>query len=261
MLNMESQQLPNGHGSRKRGFKRWILGLAVFVLLTFTGLLITTMEVATNQGMGSPECSEPLPFVRPAYPGQAVFTARTLYVGPQYGFQSGHKIGRWAIAYVEHRYWGLPWWSSGLVVLSPGVFQEGVPYFVDGHRDYRFLPTVYIGPCNRTRPVNEADLDIKVLNAGPPKSGIRIINRVYRQPGDGTAQPVPGIKVQINGPSGSTFTNTDANGVYDVSGLPPGHYTIQIEHPTRRDRYESFDAERSSNLKAGDVWGRPVYSQ
>jgi hypothetical protein len=63
---------------------------------------------------------------------------------------------------------------------------------------------------DRTRPLNEADLDIKVLNAGPPKSGVRIINRVYRQPLDGTAQPDPGIKVQINGPGGSTFTNTDA---------------------------------------------------
>jgi hypothetical protein len=33
-------------------------------------------------------------------------------------------------------------------------------------------------------------------------------------------------------PSGTTFTTTDANGAYDVSGLPPGHYTIPMASPT-----------------------------
>ena len=261
MLNKRSQRLVNGHASSKRRFRRWILGLIVFVLVLLSGLLITTIEVATNQSMGSPECSEPLPFVRPTYPGQAAFTARTLFVGSKYGFRSGHNLGKWAVAYVGHRYWGLPWWSSGLVVLSPGIFEQGIDYFVDGHRAYRFLPIVYIGPCNRTRPLSEAVVDLKVLSEGPPKSGVRIINRAYRQATNGPAEPASGLTVQIKGPSGTTVTKTDANGIYDVSGLPPGRYTIQIENPNRRDKYEAYDAERSANLKAGDVWGRPVYSE
>jgi hypothetical protein len=71
----------------------------------------------------------------------------------------------------------------------------------------------------------------------------------------------PGVKVQIQGPNGSTFTVSDDHAIYDVSGLPPGRYTITIDHPDRRDLYEALGYERRAVLSSGEVAGRDVYSQ
>jgi hypothetical protein len=49
----------------------------------------------------------------------------------KYAFRSGHWFGPWAIAYVRDRYWGLSWWNSKIIVLSPGWFQEEEVYFVE----------------------------------------------------------------------------------------------------------------------------------
>lgn len=241
-----------------------LLGCMI-VLILLTSIAITTVVVAMRASAltSTIDCAERAPFVKPVFPKQTVFTARVVYV-PNYQSQQGRRFGPWGIAAVQHRYWGLPWWSSKIVFLTAGVFQQGEIYFVDGSRgalrSSHFLPIVYIGACTRTRPLNEALIDTRILDSGPPKSGGRIIGRSYRRDALGY-KLAPGVRVQIEGPNGSTFAVSDDHAVYDVSGLPPGRYTISIDHPDRRDLYEALGYERHGVLGPEEVGGRDVYSQ
>jgi len=249
---------------------RTLLFVCLALLLLLVGVAIATYEVVAHQPgpTAAIDCSEFPPSVQHTSPWQAVFTARVLHVShidSEYAIRSGHRFGPWAIAYVKHRYWGLPWWSSQVVLLAPDWYQEGETYFVSGERGWyphsKFLPVVYTGPCKIVLPLTEAAVYTRVLSQGPPRNGVRIIGRTYRRKPGGGDEPAPGMRVEIKGPSGSLFVTSDADAVYDMTGLPAGHYSIQIEHPSRRDQYEAFDYDRYANLVPGDVWGRPVYSQ
>lgn len=250
-------------------------GLPVFFLaflLLVGGYAIATYEVVMHTPGSSITCGPPPPYLKPLAPWQALFTARILYVGrvdSKSAMQSGHRFGPWAIAHVNHRYWGLPWWSSSIVVIAPGRFQEGEAYFVDGRVGWlphsRFLPIVSTPACNRTQALSEAVVDTRILNQGPPRTGVRIIGRTYRRRAAGGDErgyePAPGVRVEIKGPSGSMFVTSDSEAVYDATGLPPGHYSIEIDRPARMDRYMPFEYKCPENLAPGDVWGRPVFTQ
>lgn len=253
---------------RKR-LARNLLLLCLGLLFLLVGIVIATYEVVMHIPGSSITCGAPPPYLSPGAPWQAVFTAHIIYVGridPQYAMQSGHRFGPWAIAYVKHRYWGLPWWSSMIVVMAPGWFQEGETYFVDGRSAWlpysKFLPIVYTPACNRTDPLSERVVDIRLLSQGPPENGVRIIGRTYRrEPGhrpERGYEPAPGMRIEISGPSGSVYVSSDADAVYDLTGLPAGHYSIQIEHPDRRDNEEGG---HDRSLSPGDVWARDVYSE
>lgn len=47
-------------------------------------------------------------------------------------------------------------------------------------------------------------------------------------------KPAVGVTVRITGPAGSSISVTDAQGIYDVTGLPPGYYAIELGEPERR---------------------------
>jgi hypothetical protein len=242
-----------------------VLGvLCLALLFLFAGFGAAIFEVLLHIPGSSITCGPPPPYLKPVSSLQAVFTAHILYVGrfdPRYALRSGRRYGPWAIAYVEHQYWGLPWWSSQIVVLAPGWYQEGETYFVDGKSAglpySRFLPIVYTGPCNRTRPLSEAVVDTRILSQGPPR-GVRIIGRTYRRKHGGVYEPSPGVRVEIKGPSGSTYLVSDTDAVYDFSSPTAGVYTVQLENPDRRD-YPEGPHDRS--LSTAEVWNRDVYSQ
>lgn len=253
--------------------RRYIARTACLVSLAFLLLIIgvgmETIVIMKRSGGSTVTCGTPQPFVRPASPRQVVFTAHLLYVGrtdPKYAMRGGHRFGPWAVAYVKHRYWGLPWWNSVIVVLAPGWFQQGGDYFVDGKGwsdDYsRYLPLVYTGPCNRTELLSDAVVDLRILSQGPRQDEARIIGRTYRRkPGSELGrgyEPAPGMRVEINGPTGLVSLTSDADAVYEITGLPGGHYSIRIDHPDGRDKEEGTN-DRS--LPAGDVWGRDLYSE
>ena len=243
---------------------RVLVFVCLALLLLFAGIALATFEVVMHIPGSSITCGPPPPYLKPVSPLHAVFTAHILYVGrfdPRYALRSGHRFGPWAIAHVKRRYWGLPWWGSQIVVLAPGWYQEGETYFVDGKMGAlpysKFLPVVYTGPCNRTRPLSEAVVDTRILMQGPLR-GVRIIGRTYRRQPGGKYEPTPGMEVEISGPDGPILVTSDANAVYEFDRLPVGHYTIRIEHPDRRDYEEGV---HDKILSPGDVWGRDVYSQ
>jgi hypothetical protein len=157
------------------------------------------------------------------------FTARILFVGPR----TSHGWSLWSIARVEQRFSDAPWSVAGLVVLRDFFrptdrFER---FFVEGSRSHgtftRFLPIIERVECGHSQRTSDAIVALRVLRDGPPPSGIRIIGRVYA---DRLKHhiPSPGIEVLIKGPAGSRIVVTDAEGVYDVTGLSPGSYSVEL---------------------------------
>jgi hypothetical protein len=92
-------------------------------------------------------------------------------------------------------------------------------------------------------------VDLRVLQDGPPKDGVRIIGRVYTGMYV-TSEPARGIKLLITGPGGSISTTTDHQGVYDLVGLAPGHYSVDVESGSHSDYRDRAQAD----VKSGEVW-------
>ena len=181
-------------------------------------------------------------FAKPAFPGHAVFTARLIYVGHKNTDRLGWQAGDWAVGVVQHRYWGLPWWNSHLVLLTHAVFWQGETYFIDGRRAggflTRFLPIIEAGPCARSRPVVDATVESRVLQETLPARGSRIIGYV-RKPEpwtQGLTPPTPhtpfvGAKVTATGLSGKIVAFADREGIYEMDNLPAGDYLLSVDLP------------------------------
>ena len=180
------------------------------------------------------------------------FTATIVFVGPR----SFHGLSLWSIAHVEQRFFTLPSSAANLVVLR-GFFTPNDKfkrYFVEGRRSQgaltRFLPVIEPVPCGRTINLDDAAVALRVLHDGPPTTGIRMIGRVlighsYERESQ-SRKPAPGVEVQIRGPAGTTVLVTDSDGIYDITGLPPGQYSVEL--PTKyKYAVDTFD------LKAGAV--------
>jgi hypothetical protein len=69
--------------------------------------------------------------------------------------------------------------------------------------------------------------------------------------------PAVGATVVVEGPNGSIITVTDHDGIYDVSGLAPGHYSVRTDpYPDQTFReYSSCHSNQQIELKPGEVWG------
>lgn len=247
-----------GRRSLRRRVVRVFAGL--FLALSFTAVALTIW--ALDGPLDQPLCKEPPPFAKPVSPQQAVFIAKAAYVGRidrRYAANSGHEMGHWALAKVQHRYWGLPWWSSRIVLLSNGGFEKGEEYFVDGDRSSlisSFLPIVNIGTCSRSAPLERADVDLRILRDGNPVSSVRIIGRVVRQLVGQPPEFAQGVGVEITGPKGATVLKSDERGIYDASGLPPGHYSLSLESSAQLDYMQHWSIEHDLNV--GDVWGETL---
>jgi hypothetical protein len=192
-------------------------------------------------------------------PRNIVFTARILFVGPS----SFYGSSLWSIARVEQRFSDAPWSVAGLVVLRDFFRPDNrfEHFFIEGQGSRgvftRFLPIIERVECGHSRRLSDAIVSLRILHDGAPRTGIRIIGRVYTSWREHPA-PTPRIKVLIKGPSGSTVTVTDADGIYDVTGLPPGQYTVELSttkwHPVCKVNLEST-AVSECNLFLDEVRG------
>jgi hypothetical protein len=185
------------------------------------------------------------PFVRPQE-GKADFIARVVHVDTFLG----------AVSVVKERFWGLPWWSR-IVLLKWGV--NGEMYFVDGRLDRGILtraplPVVDM-KCTGSMLLKDAKVELRLLRDSPHWNGVRIIGRaVERAHG---APPIAGARVIIAGPSGEVTVTTDADGIYDISGLPPGHYSVHAStyDAVFREYPHCHKGWQQPPLQPGDVWG------
>ena len=189
------------------------------------------------------------PLVQQKDPFQAVFTGRVIRV---IGRSKGERDREWAVASVDQHFWGLPLSARKLVFLRPVLIEEGKPYLIEGHRPKglltRFLPILDIY-CSRTKPLQSAGIDLRLLSDGSPRSSGRIIGltETFIQNPCCSGRRIPNGTVVIAGPSGSAITRSDAAGIYDLPSLPPGHYELSVTDQKSPNPQCRFD------LKLGDV--------
>lgn len=181
------------------------------------------------------DCSGRPIFTEQGVPANIDFTARIVFVGPR----SFHGSSLWSIARVEQRFGSSPAWPLNLILLR-GFFrpddQSGY-YLVEGSRSgaaiTHFLPVIEPIGCGHTARLEDATIALRCLRDGLPRSGGRLIGKVHRGVRE-SEKPAAGVKVRISGPAGSSITVTDAQGIYDATGLPAGYYTIELGAPEWR---------------------------
>ena len=236
-----------------------LAGCLVIAALDVAG---TFALVVKRSSLNSGDCREKPLFARPVDPNQAVFIARVIHSGHT-AQVSGSWVGDWGIGLVQERFWGPPgWWMPRIVILTNYVFQEGQSYFIDGRLSYlllpHFLPIVEADACTRTRPVENAATELRllrearVLTKPPLANETRIIgnvqspkwpseinkpparmldmNAVYENAVHPTAKytPLAGARIRVKGSAGATVVATDAKGIYEVTGLIPDDYTLSL---------------------------------
>jgi len=254
--------------------KRISVATVSAVLLCLLVVSVAGAAAFDFRAIWSGECHYSLPpFTAQLGPQQAVFTARILGArklwGPDDSQWSPGWRRYWLPASVQEQFWGLPWWDRRFVVLLMSARGGGAPAprgeldFVDGRRLpgslTRFLP-IYETFCTRTGPLADSEIDLRVLRDGRPQNGVRILGRTARLAGDYPNyrwETVPSAKVLIRGPAGTTTAVSDAHGVYDVKGLPPGYYEVGRE-PATGASPGSRDVECHLRLQSGEISDCPV---
>lgn len=120
---------------------RVLLSSVLLISCVALGLFVTL-------NMPNPEwdCQKYTPPVfAPRFPDHAVFTAKVTFVGNTNG--SLPDFSYWAVARVQHRFWGLSRWTPRFILLR-GIFKRGETreYFVDGRPSTallaHFLPVI-----------------------------------------------------------------------------------------------------------------------
>lgn len=241
--------------------KRKIFWATSALLLAGIAYVAICVVLTVRSPVARGDCGEHPPFAAPIRAEQAVFIAKIFYVSGEP--QPPEWRQPWSIALIHHRYWGLPRWMPNLVLLGHLPTKKGEEYFIDGDRSlFRlsgFFPYVDFRCSSRTRQVSEAEVEMRLLKDGPPRSGIRIIGRVMGRPGVGGRQPFPGIRVKITGTDSVVTVTTDDQGIYDAVGLPPGHYIVRTDPDRESNTFIREHDEREGQLKDGGLGTRRVH--
>ncbi|HUK53919.1 MAG TPA: hypothetical protein VL099_11575 [Candidatus Binatia bacterium] len=241
---------------RPRAVSRRITAVAItFVVVFCLDVGMTLGLSALRSSLLTGDCAGKPPFTRPLSSRHAVFTARVVFVGRSIAALTGRPgmyprefldqpVGDWAVGVVQEKFWGLAAWEPHVVLLTNFIYWKGETYFIDGSRAdgwlTRILPIVWAGiaGCSRSRPVQDAVIDLRLLREGAPAGGTRLIGYV-KQPEVLTgvfAPPTPpsfavGARINVTGATGTTTVSTDQMGVYQLDGLPPGDYLLQLVMP------------------------------
>ena len=172
------------------------------------------------------------------------FTAEIVFAGPR-TFE-GYSL--FSIARVEERFSDSIWAVPRFVILRDFFLPDdkGQHFFVEGGRSLgpfaRFLPVVERVECGHSKRLSDAVVALRILKEGPPRAGGRIIGTVFANrlvP----SKPAKGVQVLIKASIGSVVASTDDAGVYDVTGLPLGQYTVELSttaiHPVCALNFET----------------------
>ena len=228
------------------------LGVGVFCALV-VGAFFWSLSLPWRSRID--DCGPQSLFDERGTPRNADFLARILFVGPT-TFE-GKSL--WSIARVEEDFSNL---LLPNIVILRGVFRQSdksVSYFIEGSHSQgpllRFLPIIEPVPCGRTQSAKDAAVALRLLHDGPPQWGGRLIGRVYEKPSE---RPVKGVGISIEGPAGTVVSTTDAQGVYDANGLPPGRYTVHLQIQEAQRRRAADFGTKSFELKAGEI-GEAVF--
>jgi hypothetical protein len=220
--------------------------------LLFAGSMLAGLLLSfylPKSGWG--DCREYPPLSVQRFPDQAVFTASLVFAK---GDLRDSGFGAGSLMHVRQRFWGLPWWAPDFVIVRGFFRAEKGEYLFDVRRTQglltHFLPVFDTYPCCHTQPIDRAVADLRSLRDGPPRSGVRIIGTVYTDMFV-TSEPSRNVEVVVTGPKGSISTTTDQYGIYDLAGLPEGHYSVVVNH----ENLGYFRHKAEADVKSGQVWG------
>jgi hypothetical protein len=111
--------------------------------------------------------------------------------------------------------------------------------------------------CSRTRPIEEADEDLKYLSSIPAKgTGAQVYGRLNewrRDPAEESGVdygPLEGVTVSVQGPTVQKDVVTDAFGRFEVANLPIGKTTITVLAPFGFDARSLSHEIEISDLRA-----------
>lgn len=239
-----------GHPSWWRKSAAIITGLLMLLIISLGSIRLGVTDSAID-------CTGPPPFARPMAPDQAVFTAEVRGTSAWPLRMVGIDYLPYGV--VKEYFWGLHWWERKFVLLTLRLPQN--VFFIDGRamRGFltRFLPVVELMPCTRTNSLDQATEDMRVLHDGPPRTGVRIIGTVIHTHSKPNApREAVEMEVTITGPAGPIKIKTDKQGIYDVSGLPPGAYSAVVTEEGAILRGDNnCRTYPDQDLKSGDIWG------
>ncbi len=190
--------------------------------------------------------SEPQPADR------AIFTATVVASRPPIP-PFRYSTASLSVLRVQQRFRGLPSWLPFVVLRLHLPKADGEEYLIDARRSQgilmHFLPVFEYSPCSHTKALRRGTVELRLLQDGPPKSGVRIIGRVFKDTYRDN-DLAPGVKVWITGPNGVVSTMADDQGVYDVIGLPAGHYSLKVDALNQPRHVYRAEAD----LKSGEAW-------
>lgn len=217
-------------------------------LLLFVMVSVTAIALSVSWERPGDCGSDGAPFLAEGRGGEPVFVARIVHIDRFLG----------AVAVVRERFGGLSRFHK-IVFLKQG--RAGEEYFVDG-RIGEGLMTRYIFPvidmkCTESATVQDAKVELRLLRGSRHWSGVRIMGKALILTTHFRA--LPGARIIIAGPVGTTVALTDQDGIYDVSDLPPGHYSVHADEGAYVSLYHEHPACRENrepaHLQPGDVWG------
>ena len=228
--------------------------LAICLSVLCLDATLTIGLAAMRSSLFAGDCGERAPSTSPRRGDEEVFTARIILAGPsletvrtspsgiwtpEAAYIPRGRVGDWAIGVVEEKFWGLPPWMPPIVLLTDDIYWRGETYFIDGRRGHglfdRFLPIVSTTPgCSRTRVIDRASVDMRLLHQPLSATGRRVIGHMWEPEAyrDSLSPPVPvspaaGVPIDVVGPSGTRRVNTDQSGLYELDDLPAGEYTLE----------------------------------
>lgn len=254
--------------------------VAICIVVLCVDVVLTFGLSALGSSLFSGDCKGKPLFVHPESRYHAVFTARVIFVGrsiealtresilrdPKITGSHDPRVGDWAIGVVQETFWGLPSWSR-FVLLTNFIYWKDTTYFVDGSRGRgslsRMLPIVEgrIG-CSRTKPAQDAIVDLRALHEAPSATGTRLLGYV-REPEvfvGGLTPPtsptlIPGARIRLTGPAGARIIMTDQSGVFQEDNLPSGDYTLELPLPDEQavGFFEREQSPKKLHVEAGSI--------
>jgi len=132
-------------------------------------------------------------------------------------------------------------------------FQMGESYFVTPFKGTAGLMALYgaepgrlmAGICTETQPAASAQALLAELRARKRGATIEGVLRTKQQP-DEYDHGMPNITVELRGSDNTFSSKTDIDGVYRITGVPPGEYQFAVKLPPNFPRLESKPGDISS---------------
>lgn len=182
-----------------------------------------------------------------AQPCEAAFQADVVFsgvvrgiegIGAESGFPSAYRVSLEVI----DGFRGVE--GPTVTIVTPTDSAACGYHFVQGERYLVYADEaggeLRAGICSRTQPLAAAAADLAFLKtlAGPAPAGARVFGRVRHDATDlsgarlGAYDLPADLTIALTGPAGTREVRPDADGDYELTGLPTGSYEMTIRPPT-----------------------------